>query len=128
MNRAMEEFYAVRDALKQDRKLFRLASLVGTDAKNPEQNLADYVAGMVMLRREGLRIEEENSRTRQVVLKAVTYTLSELKSIEYPPSGKEYHFKDGTWNNNLLGTAGAVVEELEAILKRSQEKDSSVQS
>lgn len=24
-----------------------------------------------------------------------------LKSIEYPPSGKEWHFNDGTWTNNI---------------------------
>jgi hypothetical protein len=60
MSRTMEEFYAIRDAFRYDDELFRLASLVGTDAKNPKRNLADYIAGMVMSHRESVRNEYED--------------------------------------------------------------------
>lgn len=59
MSRTMEEFYAIREAFRADTELMRLASLVGTDAKDPENNLADYVAGMIMANRESVRAEYE---------------------------------------------------------------------
>lgn len=36
-----------------------------------------------------------------------------LKSIEYPPSGKEWHFNDGTWTNNITELEGAMKNFLE---------------
>lgn len=43
--------------------------------------------------------------TASAVEQAVTHALRSLKSIEYPPSGKEYHFKDGGWTNSLTDAA-----------------------
>ena len=40
----------------------------------------------------------------------VTTALKNLKSIEYPPSGKEYHFTDGSWSNSLTSTVSDVFE------------------
>ena len=37
------------------------------------------------------------------VAKARLEFAKSLKSIEYPPSGKEYHFNDGSWTNTLNG-------------------------
>jgi hypothetical protein len=37
------------------------------------------------------------------VAKARIEFAKSLKSIEYPPSGKEYHFNDGSWTNTLNG-------------------------
>jgi hypothetical protein len=32
---------------REDKELYRLASLVGTDAKNPEEKLADYIETII---------------------------------------------------------------------------------
>lgn len=36
--------------------------------------------------------------------KAVSHALINIKDIAYPPSGKEYYFMDGSWDNSLSGT------------------------
>lgn len=38
---------------------------------------------------------------RRLVGRAIEVTLKELESIDYPPSGKEWHFYDGTWSNSI---------------------------
>lgn len=43
-------------------------------------------------------------------LEAIKATLANVKSVEYPPSGKEYHFVDGGWSNNLTEAADRVAE------------------
>lgn len=35
----------------------------------------------------------------KAVQEAIERTLVEIKSVEYPPSGKEWHFQDGEWRN-----------------------------
>ena len=45
---------------------------------------------------------------------AVTHALKNLKSIEYPPSGKEYHFVGSGFNNSLTGA----VSELDSLRKK----------
>jgi len=45
-----------------------------------------------------LKLFTEQSRAYAETI--VTTALKNLKSIEYPPSGKEYHFIDGSWSNS----------------------------
>ena len=44
-------------------------------------------------------IHDITSYANEVANKAVAEFAKNLKSIEYPPSGKEYHFEDGSWTN-----------------------------
>lgn len=47
------------------------------------------------------------------VRKAVEFTLEATYSIEYPPSGKEWHFQDNEWRNSLSMATEYVLEQLE---------------
>lgn len=48
MHAEMEKYFAIRDTLEMEGELFRFASLVGTDASNPNRRLAEYVATLIM--------------------------------------------------------------------------------
>lgn len=52
------------------------------------------------------------------VRKAITITLKEIKWVEYPPSGKEYHFKSGGWSNSLTDATNRI----KALTKSKQEE------
>lgn len=63
MSTTMEEFFAIRDILRMDKELLRLASLVGTDAKTPEDKLANYIAETIMYYRyDGVAVNSGGSK------------------------------------------------------------------
>lgn len=46
----------------------------------------------------------------KAVQEAIECTLVEIKSVEHPPSGKEWHFQDGEWRNTLSMAAEYIKE------------------
>lgn len=38
--------------------------------------------------------------------------IQSIDSIYYPPSGKEYHFKDGSWANDISGMIKARIKKI----------------
>ncbi len=54
---------------------------------------------------------------QQAEHRAVDYTLDSLASIEYPPSGKTYHFKDDYWVNSKSMAVNDILEGLKGETK-----------
>lgn len=47
---------------------------------------------------------------KKLLVEAVRRSIKHIDKISYPPSGKEYWFSDGTFQNDLYGAARKAIE------------------
>lgn len=83
----------------QDRVRLVLVSLVTNFAEKDEQG--EWWGHDTNLGNQEEAFDQALSELASIVEEEAIQLLRNIKSIEYPPSGKEYHFTDGGWSNNV---------------------------
>jgi hypothetical protein len=92
--------------LREDKELMRLASLVGTDAKNPKEKLAEYISNLFdsQLKAEMQKFKQEWRKERK---------LGKKRSIEAEYNAKRKKLPEPTkseWERRATGDSGNEAE------------------